>query len=351
MNRRFRLATLVAGALVGLAFAGSALASYTPRLAVSHNVVATAGAHPTTIHVSVPQSDDPTAVLQIYAPAGYTFAASAPGTTLGAASGTIFARDTGLTLPLAGTVVAADPAQYTGPPNNVCSPGTHFAVWLLSLSVAGQTIAIPIYVDPTAGAEAGLGAYKIRACFTAPDTPPGSANHAPLGAQLLDARFTVDSAISLPGTNGTYVWRSLFTPYTPGAGVPNAAGTVEARSFVGLPGRVSIKASAKAGKVKLTGTVTAGPTRVQGASVKIYSGRTTKLARVASSTTGASGTYSFSAKLAKKKTTYFQARTTLAEGDFAGGCSSAGVPAGPAPCASATIGGFSAVSQLIRVKS
>jgi hypothetical protein len=351
MNRNFRLATLVAGALVGLAFAGSALASYTPRLAVSHKVVAKAGPHPTTIHVSVPQSDDPTAALQIFAPAGYTFTAPAPGTTLGAASGAVYARDTGLTLPLAGTVTAADPAQYTGPPNNQCSPGTHFAVWLLSLSVAGQTIAIPIYVDPTSGNDTVLGAYKIRACFTAPDTPPGSANHAPLGAQLLDANFTIDSAISLPSASGRYAWRALFTPYTPGAGVPNAAGTVEARSFLGLPGTISLGAKylAKTNTYKLTGAVRSGPTVVQNATVAIYRGRTTKVAKVSSTKTNARGTFSTAGHLSPRKTTYFQARVTVAEQDYAEGCT-ANVQTYPVPCASATLGGFSAVSQLIRIK-
>ena len=183
----------------------------------------------------VAQTDDPTAQVQIFAPAGYTIATAAPDTTLGKASGTVFARDTGLTLPLDGTVVAADPAQYVVPPNNQCSPGTHFAVWLLKLSVAGQTITVPIYVDPTTGTQTGLGAYKMVACFSAPDTPKEAPNHAPFGAQLLDANFTVDSAITLPASTGTYVWRTLFTPYTPGTGVPNAAGTREARSFVGLP--------------------------------------------------------------------------------------------------------------------
>jgi len=208
------LAGSAAGRLAGVALAGSALAAYTPTIAVSHPV-ATGGAHPTTIHAKVAQTDDPTAQVQIFAPTGYTIAAAPPSTTLGKASGTVFARDTGLTLPLEGTVVAADPAQYVGPPNNQCSPGTHFAVWLLNLSVAGQTIAVPIYVDPTTGTQAGLGAYKLVACFSSPDTPVGSPNHAPCGAQLRDANFTVDSAITLPASAGTYVWRSLFTPYTP----------------------------------------------------------------------------------------------------------------------------------------
>ncbi|TML85832.1 MAG: hypothetical protein E6G08_13130 [Actinobacteria bacterium] len=350
MNTKLRLATLVAGALAGVALAGSALAAYTPTIAVSHPV-ATGGAHPTTIHAKVAQTDDPTAQVQIFAPTGYTIAAAPPSTTLGKASGTVFARDTGLTLPLEGTVVAADPAQYVGPPNNQCSPGTHFAVWLLNLSVAGQTIAVPIYVDPTTGTQAGLGAYKLVACFSAPDTPVGSPNHAPFGAQLLDANFTVDSAITLPASAGTYVWRSLFTPYTPSAGVPNAAGTVEARSFLGLPGTISIRAAVKKRKYTVSGVAKAGSTPAAGATVSLYRGATAQVVKAASKTATATGAYSFSGKLAKKKTTYFQTRVTVDESDNSAGCTDTSVPSAGVRCASSTFGGWAAASQVIRIRS
>jgi hypothetical protein len=351
MTRKLRFATLVAGVLGGLALAGSALAAYTPRLAVSHNVTAKAGAFPTTIHASVAQTDDPTAQIQIFVPAGYSIAATAAGTNLGVASGTVFARDTGLTLPLQGSVVAADPAQYTGPPNNLCSPGTHFAVWLLNLSVAGQTITIPVYVDPTSGAQTILGAYKIVACFTPPDVPMTAPIRAPFGAQLLDANFTVNSAITLPSASGRYAWRALFTPYTPGTGVPNAAGTVEARSFLGLPGTISLGASylAKTNTYRLSGTVRSGPTVVGDATVQIYRGRTTKVTRTSSTKTNASGTYNTAGHLAPRKTTYFQTRVHVGEREYAEGCT-ANIQTGPVPCVSATLGGFSAVSQLIRIK-
>ena len=34
---------------------------------------------------------------------------------------------------------------------------TSQAVWIMNLSVAGQTLAMPLYVNPTAGAEQALG--------------------------------------------------------------------------------------------------------------------------------------------------------------------------------------------------
>ena len=52
-------------ALAALAFAGQAFAAYTPKLAVQ---MGTAG---TTIHLTIPSTDDPTALLVFYAPAGH----------------------------------------------------------------------------------------------------------------------------------------------------------------------------------------------------------------------------------------------------------------------------------------
>ncbi len=45
---------------------------------------------------------------------------------------------------MSGNVVADDPAKHTTDP---CSPGSNFAVWNMNLSVAGQTLVIPIYVN------------------------------------------------------------------------------------------------------------------------------------------------------------------------------------------------------------
>jgi hypothetical protein len=343
-----RLMTLVAGALAALALAGSAFAAFTPRMVVSQNLAA-GGAQPTTIHVNVAQTDDAAAVAQIYVPTGYSIASSAPGTNLGAASGTVFARDVGLTLPLDGTVIADDPANHTADP---CAPGTHFAVWVLNLSVAGNTIALPVYVDPTAGAETAFGAYKLRTCFGPPDVPPGTPGRSPNGAQLLDASFTVNSAITAPTAPARYVWRALLTPWTPGTGVPNVAGTVEARSFVDLPGAISLSASyvRKSNSYRLSGTVKAGGTAVGGAKVDVYRGRTAKVAKAGSTTTKAGGTYSVAGKLTPKKTTFFQTRATGGGDDYPAGCTAAGLAPAPVPCATATLGGWSAVSRVISIR-
>jgi hypothetical protein len=357
MTTKLRIAIGAAAGVAGLALAAPALATFTPRLAISHNTAATAGARPTTIHVTIPQSDDPVAQLNIFVPTGYTIAASTPGTQIGQASASVFSRDTGLTLPLEGPVTAADPAQFTGPPNNLCVPGQHFAVWLLALTVAGQNVTVPVYVDPTTGSPfSTLGAYKITTCFAPPDVPQGTPGRSPQGAQLLDANFTVNAAVTLPSASGSYVWRMLSTPYTPGTGAPNVAGTVESRSFLGLPGTVTLSARyvVKTNTYRLTGRVSAGGTGVGGVRAQIFRGRTVAgLARVANTLTKANGTYATAGHLRPKKTTYFQVRVTVPEQDDASGCTAANVPpaGNPAPpCVSSTLGGWAGRSAIVRIR-
>jgi hypothetical protein len=356
MTTKLRIALTVA-ALAGLAFAAPSFAAFTPRLAVSHNSGATGGVHPTTIHVTIPQSDAPVAQLNIFVPAGYTLTAPAPGTQIGQATASVFSRDTGLTLPLEGAVTAADPAQFTGPPNNNCVPGQHMAVWLLALTVAGQNITVPVYVDPTTGSPfSTLGAYKITTCFAPPDVPQNVPGRSPQGAQLLDANFTVNAAFSLPSQRGSYVWRMLSTPYNPGVGTPNAAGTVESRSFLALPAGVTlgVKYKAKTNAYQLVGRVFAGPTAVAGVRAQIWRGLSVSgLTRRSNTLTRKNGTYSTAGHLKPRKTTYFQVRVTVPEQEYATGCVAANVPpnGSPAlPCVSSTFGGWTGRSPVIRIK-
>ncbi len=85
---------------------------------------------------------------------------------------------------------------------DVCSPGTHAAIWNLNLSVAGQTLVLPVYLDPTSGAATALGAYQMRICLPPWDTPVGSPGRAFEGAQLLDAKFTVTNIFTAPSAGG-----------------------------------------------------------------------------------------------------------------------------------------------------
>src|SRR5690349_1656189 len=113
MSTRFRMAALLAAAGSTLAFAGGAFAANTGALAVWHTPVALASrSASTTIHVSVPQSTGPIAVVNIYSGTGYDANLSqAPGTNIGTVDAAAFSRDNNLTLPLTGNVTTADPAS------------------------------------------------------------------------------------------------------------------------------------------------------------------------------------------------------------------------------------------------
>ncbi len=227
-----------AAALATLAFAGSALAANTASIAVWHSPMTLGASSSTTIHVSIPKSTDPIARLAIYVPSGYGATINqAPGANIGSVTATAFSYDTQLTLPLSGTVNTDPPANHTA---DACSPGTHAAIWILNLSVSGQTLQVPMYVDPTTGAEAALGAYKLVICLPPPDVPAGTPGRAAFGAQLLDAQFTVNNIFSTPSGGGLLRWESLFTPYNAGKGTVNAVGTFEARAFVPLPVGLSL---------------------------------------------------------------------------------------------------------------
>jgi hypothetical protein len=336
MKTILRLAVLAVAGTAALALAGNALA--TQKLSVRQTTTSL------TIKASQAQTDAQPARISIYVPTGYSINASAaPGTKLGSTTGNVFSRDANIPLPLSGDVVAVPPT--TNAPG--CDPATHIAVWNLALSVAGQTINLPVHVDQTAGAEAALGAYKLVVCLSPDDVPTGTPGRSPNGARLLDATFTVDNVFTVPA--GQSIWRAITTPYAPGIGAPNPAGTVETRSIVSN-GAISItkKVNAKARLVRFTGRVTQAGAAVAGARVSLLlNGKVTKF----SARTTASGNYSLVLKKSGKKTTStFQARVVVAERDVTStGCASP-TPGIPGGCVSATAAPFTAVSAKIKIR-
>jgi hypothetical protein len=330
MKSIYRLAVTSAAAIAALALAGNAFA--TQKLEVSQ----TASPSAVTIKVSQAQTDQQPAKILIYAPTGYALnTTQAVGSVVGTTSGNILARDLGnIPVPLTGDVVVDNPASHL---TDACAPGTHAAVWILRLSVLGQTIALPVYVDPTTGTESALGAAKLQVCLGPSDVPQGTPGRAPQGAQLLDATFTVNGALTPP--NGAVRWIAFWTPYTAGTGTPNVAGTVETRSLVG-PGAVTLSArvtSKKKRQVTLSGTVSQSGVPAAGRVSILINGR----ART-SATASASGRYSKKVKGTGKRTT-FQARVTVAARDVTStGCATPTQAA--VQCVSATAGGFTATS-------
>jgi hypothetical protein len=352
MTGRLRTALFAAGAVATLAFANAALAANTGKIAVWHTPMVLNGSQSTTIHVSVPQTTDAIAQVNIFAPTGYGAALGQPANTvIGQVDATALAHDGGLTLPLSGPVTTDDPAKHA---TDACSPGTNAAVWNMNLSVAGQTLVVPIYVNPTAGPATALGAYKLTICLPPWDVPVGTPGRSFQGAQLLDAKFTVNKIFTTPTGAGVLKWETLFTPYNPGKGTPNPAGTFEARAYVPIPILLGLRAAyvKKTNTWKLSGKATEGGTGVAGLTIKIARGPSAKSLGTKSSTkTGASGAWSTAGHLKPKKTTYFQVSASVGERDnTAAGCASPLTPFAPAGCVSATLSPWSATSVVVGLK-
>jgi hypothetical protein len=337
MTTSLRLAAPAAFATAALALAGNAFATQT--IAVSQS------ASSLTIKVAQDQTDPQPAKIIIYLPAGYTLnPAQAPGTTIGTTSGHVFARDLNIPLPLSGNVLALDPALHTMDP---CSPGVHVAVWDLHLTVAGQAIDLPVYVSQTTGTETALGAAKLEVCLGPSDVPVGTPGRSPNGAQLLDATFTVNNTITPP--SGASRVTSLWTPWGSGTGMPNPAGTVEARAFAGS-GSATISArvtNRKKKLVRISGRAIQSGIGAAGAKVGLLINSRMRF----STKTSANGGYAFRLQNTRRavSTTFFQVKVSAPVRDItATGCATPTFSA--IPCVSATAGPFTATSKKIRLK-
>lgn len=164
-----------------------------------------------------------------YVPKGYVLdLARAPGTRIGETydaylTGDGFASGEG-------AVTTGDPATLPGDPAaQACAPGTHAAVWVASYKAGARKGSVRFYVDPIAGPEASLGAYRLVACFVSPDDTPE-------GPYFIEFELGIQTSVLRPPTpRGTYVWRMLVTPYVDGTTTPDPQATFEARSHVLVP--------------------------------------------------------------------------------------------------------------------
>ena len=241
MSKSLRAVVGTTAVLSALAFAGSALASFAPKLVAS----SVTGGNAVRIGVVVGANDDPTAKVQIYVPAGYQIGTTAPGTKLGSVTATAAAADLGgAVLPLTGEVDAIAPNAAAAAQ---CGTTNATQTWDLHLTAAGQTLDVPLYVVPTAAPETTAGQAKLVVCLPPPDVPVGTPGRATFGAKLLSATFDV-SAITEPTAAADYRWTSLWTPYNPGKGTPNPTGSVETQALRHIP--TTAKLAVKKAKLK-----------------------------------------------------------------------------------------------------
>lgn len=316
MKISLRLAVLACASFFGVALAAPALAAYDPSLTMEQSSYRPGAAITADVFFFSKPTNDPTAKITIFSPERYgANLSAAPGTKIGRVAAIANLIDLGnASFPLVGNVLVANPAD----PAIVaaaaqCTPGaTNQAVWVLNASLQGQALSIPVFVNKKGPL------VTLEVCLSPPDVPSGTPGRAPFGAKLVSADFTVQGVFT-NGPRGQYQWAGIFTPYTPGKGTPNALGTVEWRTYVGLPSSLTLaKAKTKKG-IKLVGRLSVNGLSAKGIRVALYAGRKGQPAPSATSLGNgkpavgrtarlpASGKYSLS-RPSVKFATFFQAR-------------------------------------------
>jgi hypothetical protein len=342
MKNALRLVLLACAGVASLAFASSALAAFTPRLEVSHTPPRVGAGGVSTVRFTVPRDDEALFRVAIYAPQGYTASlGAAPGTQIGTVSAQALVQEpiAGAVLPLQGRIVTDNPANHTTSP---CAPGLHAAVWILVLQAAGQELRIPLYVDPTSGAEATFSSLRMTACLSSPHIP-FSAGGAVFGAKLLQAVLRLQGVVSTPAQSGTFVWRAVATPWAPPA-TPNIPATVQALGRIALPANLTVSASVislASRRVRISGRLTEAGSGVRGQRVRVL---VNSRARANVAVRGA-GRWSVTLRLPRGRHTIRAVATVAAR---TSSCSS-GAPL-PAPCVSQTSSFFTVTSPGIRVR-
>jgi hypothetical protein len=296
MSRLIRLGLVAAGVFVSLAFAGSALASYSPSLTVTSSV--NAPGKPTSILFGHIQSaaDDPSARDVVYTPLGYGVNMSqAPGTKIGDVSARLILRKGGnAEVDVDGHVFADSPSNWTSEAAQ-CTDGhvpLHEAVWRLDITIAGSVLHVPVFVDRvTTAPENTFAAAKVQFCFLPPVT-------APEGAQVEFAFFDVNGVFTTPSSTSDHIWHAVFTPYDP-AGLPSPSGTTEGQAVV--PGRIGLTMKTKSlkhGVVIVSGRLLVDGQAFGGALVELYKPGSSK--RIGKAKTNGRGNYSIRIKIKKK---------------------------------------------------
>ncbi|MFN0155712.1 MAG: hypothetical protein ACKVUT_15160 [Gaiella sp.] len=304
-KRLLGVVTAVTAALVLVAAAMAATSVYTkPSLSVSYSGSATR------IVAKADVTEDATARAAIIVSEGTSINTSAgPGTKVGTAQAQVSALALGgALLPLAGDIVVAPPGAIPAASQTACIGALPpSASYLLTLAAAGQTINLPAYIVPTAGAQIQLGASQLVFCLPNPEIPADQGG-ATFGAKFLSADLTFNGVFS-PLREA--LWLSFWTPWTPGANAVNPAGTVAAGSLI-LPGAVTIKGKRTAGKITLTGKVTYGGNGFAEIVQVWGAAKTGALKRLKTVVAKQDGTFTFALGKAAKQTR-FQARVVSPE--------------------------------------
>jgi hypothetical protein len=264
MKKRLRLLLVVGAGLLGLVFAAPAFAAFSPDLTVQQSSYKVGAGTTAGFVITSDPDNDPMAKMTIFSPAGYASnVTQTPGTVIGKALAYVKANALGGTiLPLAGNVVVANPADPTIMAQSQACTGstTNQQVWLLDTSLQGQSIRIPAFVNV-------VGPYLVQQiCLQSPADPANT-----FQAQLVVANYSVKGLFTNASSRGSYQWAADFTPYVPGTTTVNPAGTVEWRTYVGLPSSLSFKkAKSKKSQVAFTGALAIAGLNPAGIRLNLY---------------------------------------------------------------------------------
>jgi hypothetical protein len=295
-----------------------------------------------TVRATLSPDDDPTASVRIHAPSGTQVTTNqAPGTVLGSVRAIVKALDLGgADLPLEGQLLVAAPGQIPPATQQACLGAVQpVATWVMTLGAAGQTLTVPTYFVATA-AGSPLGPGFIQICLPPPDVPVGTPGRATFGAKVYSAELTITGVFA--GASGN--WVALWTPWRPGVGQVNAAGTIATPATIAA-GAVTTAARRRGNGATVSGRVTQGGQPRAGAAVTIFGGpRANRLRRLGRVTTGANGSYSFRARSG----VFFRANVAAPAGAAPAVCSAIGAAVAPVPCTNPTINGFTTQSRVIR---
>jgi hypothetical protein len=346
MRTSIRLLVVLCVSVAALMSANAAWAVYEPNLRVA--TISNSLNTPSTLVVGIAQtpSDDATAKLDIFVPEGFNEQLTAtPGTTIGAVSGAVIARNLGnAEIEFQGVVRADNPATYL---NNPCTrqPTPHGAVWVLEVTIAGTPFRVPIYVDNVTTIP-GVSA-RMQVCLAGPVGTPN-------GTQVLRAAFAVQGVFQNPPTRGVYTFSGLFTPYVAGSATPNPVGTVESRAIVPLPVSVTLRTQRRGRRVIVSGRINI-PGNALPATVELWTGPTARrLRRVARLRVRANATFTTTRRYSRRtRIQFFQVRINNGFADASGApfnaCASPPSRA-PAGCVSAWFTALDVRSSVRRVR-
>lgn len=357
VGRRVRFGILGMVAIAALVAAGRSPGAITPRLVVTSSIVP-GGAETLSISVSRQKGDDPVRRIQLFVPAGFTLDSPPVGVRLGTVTARIVSSDLspGAERSLAGSLVAISPTDpaiaYEGAN---CDTSQHLAAWMARLGAGPSSLNFPIFVDSASDTGTSFGPYVLVACFRPADLPATDPSRSPNG-DLIDSFTLSVTSFTLPTSAGAYVWRSLWTPFSAGAGTLDPASSVEAQSTDEVLGTaVTIDATTTTVKVHgaalalliVSGRVLDDNEPAAGVLVRVRHGPSpTKLVGLGRVRTGADGFYLIVTVIQTNQ--YLQAGADLPATDLGTNSCQPSFP--DVPCLDATTGAGHAVSATVLVR-